>query len=457
MTADQAQPGSSHPHRSGLLRILGITFGLAIAIGGTIGVGILRIPGVVAAQVGSGSLVMMVWIIGGLYGLAGANTYAELGTMLPFAGGPYVYARRAYGDFGAFVVGWSDWLLRVSSMAYLAVALCEYLGALWSYPNGLTTPLAIVALVLFTRLHYLGLRIGSRTQEVMSLFKVVVFLFIILCAFLIRPEKPLTQPAGSPISSHPLLLFAAIALALQNVIETYAGWNSPAYFAEENTHPAKNLPRSLFSGVLLVMGIYVLFNFAMVYALPFSQLAGSKLAAADAAQRLFGGRSTEIITIIALVSVVGIFNASFLMTPRVLYALSRDGLFSSYGAKVNTGGTPTGALLVTAAVAVILTTIGSFEKLFAFSGFLAVAVDAATFAALFVLRKKEPGLARPFKARGYPLLPAIVLTGAVVLLLAFVVSNTLNSVYALVAIAASYPVYLFTRAKSRSSTAHSSV
>jgi APA family basic amino acid/polyamine antiporter len=367
--------------------------------------------------------------------------------MLPLAGGPYVYARRAYGDFGAFVVGWSDWLLRVSSMAYLAVALCEYSAALFPFSSGLTIPLAIVALILFTGLHYLGLRVGSRTQEVMSLFKVVVFLFIIVCAFLVRPERPVTQSAANPLSSHPLLLFAAIALALQNVIETYAGWNSPAYFAEESTQPSRNIPRSLFSGVLLVMGIYVLFNFAMVYALPFSKLAGSKLAAADVAQQMFGGRSTEIVTIIALVSVVGIFNASFLMTPRVLYALSRDGLFSSYGARVNAGGTPTGALLVTAAVAIVLTSIGSFEKLFAFSGFLAVAVDAATFAALFVLRKKEPDLSRPFRARGYPLLPAVVLAGAVVLLGAFVVSNTLNSVYALVAIGLSYPVYLFTKTR----------
>ena len=434
------------PARSNrLLRILGVTFGLAIAIGGTIGVGILRAPGIIAAQVGSAGLVMMVWIIGGLYGFAGANTYAELGTMLPLSGGPYVYARRAYGDFGAFVVGWSDWLLRVSSMAYLAVALCEYAGALFSYSSDFVIPLAIAALIVFTGLHYMGLRVGSRTQEVMSLFKVVVFLFIIVCAFLVRPEKQVTQSTAAPLFSHPLLLFGAIALALQNVLETYAGWNSPAYFAEENTQPARNIPRSLFSGVLLVMGIYVLFNFAMVYALPFSKLAGSKLAAADAAQQIFGGRSTEIITIIGLVSVVGIFNASFLMTPRVLYALSRDGLFSSFGARVNAGGTPTGALLVTVVVAIGLAALGSFEKLFAFSGFLAVAVDAATFGALFVLRKREPAMARPFKAWGYPLLPAIVLVGAILLLIAFVASNTLNSVCALAAMAVSYPVFLLLR------------
>src|SRR6476619_7859757 len=135
MAADQALSGSSPVNRNRLHRILGITFGLAIAIGGTIGVGILLIPGLVAAQLGSAGLVMMVWILGGLYGFAGANTYAELGTMLPLAGGPYVYARQAYGEFGGFLIGWSDWLLRTSSMAYLAVALTEYATGVFSYSS----------------------------------------------------------------------------------------------------------------------------------------------------------------------------------------------------------------------------------------------------------------------------------------------------------------------------------
>src|SRR5690242_4098291 len=113
-------PAGPLVRKSGLLRILGVAFGLAVAIGGTIGVGILRVPGIVAAEVGTGGLIMAVWIVAGLYSFAGANTYAELGTMLPLAGGPYVYTRRAYGDFGGFLIGWSDWLLRVSSMAYLA-------------------------------------------------------------------------------------------------------------------------------------------------------------------------------------------------------------------------------------------------------------------------------------------------------------------------------------------------
>src|SRR4029079_5855121 len=126
-----------------LLRILGVAFGLAVAIGGTIGVGILRVPGIVAAEVGTSGLIMTVWIVAGLYSFAGANTYAELGTMLPLAGGPYVYVRRAYGDFGGFLVGWSDWLLRTSSMAYLAVALTEYGAGVFSYDPAVITPAAI--------------------------------------------------------------------------------------------------------------------------------------------------------------------------------------------------------------------------------------------------------------------------------------------------------------------------
>src|SRR5437764_2099244 len=160
METGQAPSAAPLSRETRLLRILGITFGLAIAIGGTIGIGILRIPGLVAAQLGSSGLIMLVWIAAGVYGFAGANTYAELGTMLPLAGGPYVYARRAYGDFGAFVVGWSDWLLRASSMAYLAVALSEYAGTLFRYPSSFVTGVAVLVLILFTALHWVGLRVG---------------------------------------------------------------------------------------------------------------------------------------------------------------------------------------------------------------------------------------------------------------------------------------------------------
>lgn len=311
-----------------LLRILGVTFGVAVGIGGTIGIGILRIPGSVAAQLGHSGLIMAAWIVSGLYAFAGANTYAELGTMLPLDGGPYVYARRAYGEFGGFLVGWSDWLLRTSSMAYLAVALTEYAAGVFSYNPGVITPAAIAVLIFFTAFHWVGLRVGSRAQEIMSLFKVLAFFVIITACFLFNPKLSVASSAKPPLLSDPKLLFVAIALSMQSILGTYSGWHAPVYFSEENTDPTKSIPRSLFTGVAFVMVIYVLVNLAILHALPMSKLAGSKLAAADAAQLIFGGYSSQIVTGIMLVSLLGIINASFLFTPRVMFALSRDGLFS---------------------------------------------------------------------------------------------------------------------------------
>jgi len=422
-----------------------VTFGVAVGIGGTIGIGILRIPGSVAAHLGHSGLIMALWILSGVYAFAGANTYAELGTMLPLDGGPYVYARRAYGEFGGFVVGWSDWLLRTSSMAYLAVALTEYAAGLFSYNFNVITPAAIVVLIFFTAFHWLGLRVGSRAQEIMSLFKVIAFFVIIAACFFFSSKLSAAPSARPPLFSDPKLLFVAIVLSMQSILGTYAGWHAPVYFSEENTDPTKSIPRSLFTGVAVVMAIYVLINFALLYALPMSKLAGSKLAAADAAQLIFGGYSSQIVTSIMLVSLLGIINASFLFTPRVMFALSRDRLFFHSGVRVNSGGTPTTALLITALVAMLLAGIGSFEKLFTFTAFLTVLVDVAAFGTIFVLRWREPDLPRRFRARGYPLLPAIVFLGAALLLVAFVMSSAENSLYAVIGIAVSYPVYLLVK------------
>jgi len=442
MATDRALANSPSFSKEQLLRILGVTFGVAVGIGGTIGIGILRIPGSVAAHLGHSGLIMAVWILSGLYAFAGANTYAELGTMLPLDGGPYVFARRAYGEFGGFLVGWSDWLLRTSSMAYLAVALTEYAAGLFSFNPGVITPAAIAVLIFFTAFHWLGLRAGSRAQEIMSLFKVVAFFVIIAACFLFSPKLSAAPSAKPPLFSDPKLLFVAIVLSMQSILGTYAGWHAPVYFSEENTDPAKSIPRSLFTGVAVVMAIYVLINFALLYALPISKLAGSKLAAADAAQLIFGGYSSQIVTTIMLISLLGIINAAFLFTPRVMFALSRDRLFFRSGVRVNTGGTPTTALLVTVLVAIMLAGIGSFDRLFAFTAFLTVLVDVAAFGTIFVLRWREPNLPRPFKARGYPVLPAIVFLGAALLLIAFVVSSVENSLFAVIGIAVSYPVYL---------------
>jgi len=427
-----------------LLKILGVTFGLSIVIGGMIGGGILRTPGFVADQLGIIWLIVAVWVFGGIYAFFGANTYAELGTMLPRAGGPYVFARRAYGDYGGFLIGWSDWFLNASTTAYLAVALGEFTAALFPALADSIVIISVTILILLAVLNWIGLRTGSGVQKLTSLLKVLAFAFIIAACFIFGGKQD--AAAGTPqtplLISSPMTLFVAVILSLQAVLETYAGWMNPVYFSEEDTNPEKNIPRAMFGGVFIVMAIYVLFNLAMIYVLPMADLAASKLPAADAAQVIFGGFSGQIITALALISLLGILNVQILSAPRIIFALSRDGLFSAKVATVNKGGTPTFALALTVLISIILAATGTFESLLAVSAFMGLTVDSSVFLALFILRKREPDLPRPFRARGYPLVPLIILVGSILLLIAYVISNTMNSIFALTAMAVSYPLFL---------------
>jgi APA family basic amino acid/polyamine antiporter len=430
-----------------LLRILGLGFGLAVAIGGMIGVGILRTPGTVASHLGDARLIITVWVLGGLYALLGANSFAELGTMLPRAGGPYAYARRAYGDYGGFLIGWSDWLVNMGATAYMAVVLAEYSAALIPRLSELGSVAAVIILLILAVLNWAGLRIGSGIQQLTTLFKVLAFLAVIAACFIFGAKGPggEAQQTLSLLAANPTSASIAVLMAFQFVIETYAGWYSPVYFGEEDTNPARNLPRSLFGGVLSVTAIYVFFNLAMLYVLTIGELAASKLAAADAAQIVFGGLSAQIITALALVSIVSILNALLLQTPRIIFALGRDGLLSPKAAAVNAGGTPSVALALTVLIAMILAASGTFETLFALTAFLGLTIDASAYAALLVLRKREPTLPRPFKAWGYPLIPVLVLIGTVLLFLGYAVNNKINSMFALAMVALSYPAYLIVK------------
>jgi basic amino acid/polyamine antiporter, APA family len=429
--------------RDKLLRILGIGFGIAVGIGGTIGVGILRIPGAIAAQLGSAWLIILIWMVGGIYTLLGANYQAELATMLPKAGGPYVYARRAYGDYGGFVVGWSDWLSNITPIAFLPIAFAEFLSAFVPSLASRTTVVAISLLSLLAILNWIGLRLGSGTQKLISLLKALaLFAFVVAC-FTLRGE-PAPSLVQTNVASPATLsaLFVAAALSFQLVLGTFGGWNAVIYFAEEDRDPSRNLPRSLFGGVLLVITIYLLVNFALVYVLPISQLAGSKLPAADAMKQIFGAQGGQIVTGLSILSVVGALNAVLMFTPRILFALGRDGLFSTKAAFVNKGGTPAIALLITFVVAVILIATGTFEKIFAIYAFYAVAANILLICSLFILRKREPELPRPFKTWGYPITPIILLVVAIALFIAFVISDPKGSLFASASLAISYPIYL---------------
>jgi APA family basic amino acid/polyamine antiporter len=416
-----------------------------VTIGGVIGMGILRTPGDVAAQLPQRSFFIGVWILGGLYALLGTISVAELGTMLPRSGGFYIFVRRALGPYCGFVVGWSDWLSTCGTSAAVAIVVGEYTTVLFPRLAGHNATIAVVVVSGFSILQWRGVRWGSNAQQLTSLLKALAFVALICACFLLGgggATETVEARASLPTGWPPVLAFV---LAMQGVIYTYDGWYNMIYFSEEVRHPERNIPRSMIGSMLLVTLLYLLINLALLYVLPLSRIAGEKLAVGAAAEVIFGAYGAVVISVVATVSMLSTINANNLIAPRILFAMSRDGLFSKRAVRVNPGGTPTVTLLISTVAAVLFILSGSFEKVLALLAFFFVVNYAMTFLSVFVLRRREPDAPRPFRAWGYPWTTLLVFTGSLAFLIGALMSDTKNSVYALVLLAASYPAFLLLR------------
>lgn len=423
-----------------LLRVLGLAFGIAVSVGGSIGSGILRFPGEVAERLPSPLLFMAVWIIGGIYTLVAVSSMAELGTMMPRAGGSYLYARRALGAYPAFVVGWVGWVAGCASAAAVATILADYLGGVFPSLAARGAPLALLLLLPFPLLHCRGVRCGSGAQQLTTFLKLLAFLALIVACFLVPGVDPRlhsgTQPAPTGTA-----LFLPLMLALQGVIFTYGGWSAPVGFSEEIRHPERIIPRSMFSGVFVVIAVYLLVNAALLHAVPLSRIAGEKLAVATAAAAVFGPVGEKLVRGLALLSVLGVQNAGWMGLPRVLLAMSRDGIAPARAATVNPGGTPTVALLASVAVALLFLLSGTFETVLATTVLLGVSTEAICYLCVFVLRRREPKASRPYRAWGYPWTTGIAFLIAVAIVLGIAVSTPVSGLYALLLLVASYPAF----------------
>src|SRR5436190_5578030 len=416
LTAATAIP----PSMSGLIRILGVGFGLTVIVGSTIGIGILRTPGLVAGQLPDRTAILAVWIVGGLYTLIGAACLAELGTMLPEAGGYYVYARRAFGEIVGFAVGWTDWITYCAVLGYVSIAIGEFTALLLPPLSGYEKTVSMLALAALAGLQLAGLRVSSRFQEITTAVKCAAFLAVVAAALAFAP--PARSAAGAQSSS-----FSGLIVALQSVVITYGGWQSGLYFAEEDRDPARNLPRSMIGGVAAVIVVYVLVNLALLSVLPIGELARSTLPAADAAQDLLGRRGQEIITILSIVSLPPMLNAILMIGTRILFAMGRDRLLWRRAASVTARGTPAAAMLATTLVAFALVATGTFQRLVAMVAFYLAANYLVCCLALIVLRWREPDRARPFRAWGYPWSAAVVLAGAAAFLVGAAAGDAINA------------------------------
>ena len=392
---------------SHLLRVLGLAFGLAVVVGGVVGQGILRTPGIVAGAVPNSTWILVLWALGGALALIDACTLVEVGASIPRAGGPYALARRAYGQTYGTVIGWADWINSALVVAFLSVVFGEYcqrlgFGAkwpIWSLSFGLIAACAAI--------NWTGTRFGGSSQTVFSALKGIGLILLVAALYLIPADYGVPAPvaSASPVSSP--TAFAALAVAMVAVFNTYAGWNSSIYFGEEIVEPGRNIVRSTFGGILFVIVLYLAVNAALLHVLTPAQMAGSKLPAADAAMRIFGNKGDTIISALSLLSVGAITNLYMMLNSRVGFAMARDGVIPQRLAHTSASGTPRWALLAIAVVAGAAAASGTYEQIVAATVALSLMISVSINLSAIVMRRKEPNLHRPFKMPLYPL-PSVV-------------------------------------------------
>ncbi|HEX4152570.1 MAG TPA: APC family permease [Steroidobacteraceae bacterium] len=437
----QSVSASARPLR----RVLGLGFGLAMVFGGTVGAGILRLPGTLAASLGDTHAILVFWVLGGLYALLGAVSVSELAAAIPQAGGFYVYTRRAFGDGVGFLVGWSDWLNQTASIAYVSMTATAFLGTLWPPAVQYARSGAVLIIAGLTASQWAGLRIGSAITRVISV-SIGLMMMILVVACFMAPAAP--AGAALPRSAAQLPLFSiamagALVTAFRAVLVTYDGWYSPIYLAEESTDPGRTMPRAIVGGTLVLTMLYVLINAAVLRVLPLPVLAASQLPAADAARIVLPGGGAVLVTVISLLTVLSLVNATLLMMPRILLGIARDGLFTAKAVGVSAGGTPRLALGISSAAAVALILTGTFEQIVALASVLFLLTYVAVYAAVFVLRRREPDIHRPYRAFGFPFTTGIVLSGCLLFLIATLIEDPRSGVIAAVLLAVCACVYLW--------------
>lgn len=429
-----------------LKKSLGLSFNIAVLIGGTIGVGILRTPGSIADLLNNYWLILASWLFGGLYILFGANSYAELATMLPKAGGSYNYIKRAFGEYAGFLSGWFDYITNAIPPAFYCIVISEYMIILFPALANYSTVMAISLLAAFVLIHLSGVKNGSVIQQITSFLKVICFVALVVACFMYSGVE--IAPIKTDNSFFQIGLLFGFFKSLQLIIGTYNGWNAACFFAEENDDPGKNIPKSLYSGVILVVAIYVLVNAAFFHVLPIETLAKSNLAAADVAKILFGENGAIIVTVISIFSLISILNAFMMIPPRILYGLSRDGFFIEKGTTVNKGGTPIVALLVSSIFSLLLIIfVGSFEVLFGFAAFISIIVWGMAYLSLLKLRTSEPDLPRPYRSFRYPWTTIIAIIASIALLGGFIYSDPKSFIVILGITIVSYPLFLVIKKK----------
>jgi APA family basic amino acid/polyamine antiporter len=450
----------SAPSAVSLKRDLGLWTAVAIVVGTVIGSGIFIVPNVMIRNVGTPSMVFVVWVTGGLMSLSGALSYAELSAAMPGAGGEYVYLREAYGPLWSFIYGWTQmWVAKSGSIATLATAFFLYVGNFHPElkhvaghipiplgPGG--APLEVnfgqlfgMALILaLGGLNYFGVKVGGNVQVLVTVCKVgLIFAVIALGLGTGHGNIANFQSIGPANSASGV---AAFFTALVAALWAYDGWNNVSMVASEIHDPQRNLPRALIGGTLAVIAIYLLANAAYFYVLPAKEVAASDLVAAGMMRKIFGQSGASMVSIAAMISIFAALNGSILTGSRVPYAMAVDGLFFKSVANVHpVFRTPGMSILALSAWSAILVLSGRYDQLFTYVIFASWILYGMTTAAVLVLRRKRPEMPRPYRTFGYPVVPIVFVMSALCLVISTLFSSPRESLLGLALVLIGLPFY----------------
>ncbi len=431
--------GRSHGARGDLLRVLGLGFGIAVVVGGVVGQGIMRTPGIVAGALHDPIWILGAWAAVGLFTLIDAFALVELGASVPHAGGPYAFVQRAFGRVPGAIIGWSDWLNNLFAIAFIAVVFAEFtqrLGLMTAAPTG---ALAVAVIAACWLVNWLGTSASGLSQNIGSALKAVALLVIVGLCF----AAPGPTTAVAPVlAAHPALTLAGVAVALRAILNTYSGWNTCAYFCEEVHAPEKTLARATFTGIAVVTGLYVLVNAGLLHALTVDQIAASNLPVADAVATVLGARGGLVITAFAMISVAAIANLTLMSVTRIVFGMARSGILPRVLARVAPSGTPRAALLATVVIAAALASSGVYVPLMAIGTTFAILINISVDLAALGLRRSEPNLPRPYRMPFFPLPPLAGIAINLVVLVALVREDPAHTLVAIVAPVVAALVYL---------------
>lgn len=459
--------------RGQLSRALSLRDSVALVIGTVIGTGIFLKTAPMAQLLGNPSLVLLAWVAAGLLSLAGALTYAELGAMLPKAGGEYVFLREAYGDLTAFLFGWANMaIIAAGAIAALGTAFASFLSVFVPMPGiwaartfhlfgqdvhwqlGVKQAVAVAMILLFSAANTRGVATSGRIQWLLTSAKLLGIAVIVGGAFLLSRTaswENFATPVEAAVGTGGVSAFGAAMIA---ALWAYQGWSHMPMVAGEMRNPERDVPRGLIYGMLIVLGIYLLTNVAYFYALPFNEVVTSSSTAyrdalpvaTRATQSFLGNAANNVVTVAFLLSVIGALNGVIIMNARVPFAMARDALFfPGLGKADSRTGTPVRAVWFQGIWGSLLALSGTFDQITTSSIFAVWIFIAIAGVAVFVLRRKLPDLPRPYRTLGYPVVPVLFILVAIWLVINTLRTNPVESAAGLVLIGLGLPFYLYFR------------